>query len=390
MSDLKYWVWYSLIVGPATRNDELLSAFPDPQKLYEADENKLLNSGVINEVRRKRIKSIPLKNAENIIAICKKNGWDIITPESADYPKDLRRLSDMPIVLYVDGDLSCVNKGVSIGVVGTRKPGYESVDVATKISAQIAAAGAVVVSGGALGIDSAAHEGALLAKGKTVCVLGCGLGTDYLRENEALRREISKNGAVVTEYPPFTKASIYTFPARNRIISGMSKGVLVVEASERSGSLITAKRASEQGKEVYAIPGSVLSTAYTGANRLIRDGAKAVSDAADILSPYEAMYPDIINLKKIDELPDELKSSAVAEPQIQKIKEPEQVKREIPPHFDSDMAKVYTVLSDGGPLHPDDIGYISGLPFSDVLVALLKLEIEEYVKQTDGKNYVLN
>lgn len=384
MTELKYWVWYSLAIGTAARNDDVLSAYPDPQKLYEASETERMLSGVMSQTRLQRIAATPMKNAERIIEICKKNGWSIVTPDSTDYPDELRRLTDMPIVLYVDGDVSCLNSSVAIGVVGTRKPGGESIDIAKRISAQAAAAGAVIVSGGALGIDSAAHEGALLAKGKTVCVLGCGLGTDYLRENEALRRQISKNGALVTEYPPFTAASRYTFPARNRIISGLSKGVLVVEAGEKSGSLITATKASEQGKEVYAIPGSVLSTAYTGANRLIRDGAKAVSSAEDILTPFSVMYPDAIDMKKINELPEELRNSISAEEKKQPLK----TKKPLTGDFSPAAAAVYELFGDS-PLHPDEISRMSGMPLSAVISALFKLEVEDYIVQTDGKNYIL-
>ena len=388
MSDIKYWVWYSLIAGVATRNDDILTAFPDPEKLYNAGENEIVSSGGVSAARLKRILSTPIEKAEEIVETCKRNGWHIITPESADYPDDLRRLIDMPIVLYVDGDLSCVNKGIAIGVVGTRKPGSESIAIATKISAQAAAAGAVIVSGGALGIDSAAHEGALLAKGKTVCVLGCGLGTDYLRENEPLRREISKSGAVVTEYAPMARASIYSFPARNRIISGMSKGVLVVEAGEKSGSLITARRAAEQGKEVYAIPGSVLSTAYTGANKLITDGARAVVDAEDILKPYSVMYPDIINLKKIEEISEKFRLPEAAEPKEVKKSGPPKEKKELAGDYGKNIETVYALFG-SEPLHPDEISLISGMPLSEVISALFKLELEGYIKQTDGKNYVL-
>jgi DNA processing protein len=190
----------------------------------------------------------------------------------------------MPLVLYVDGDISCLRGKVIIGVVGTRKPCYESTAIARSICGDMAKAGAIVVSGGALGIDSAAHEATLDAGGKTVCVMGCGLGTNYLMDNEAMRRRISKNGALITEYPPMKVASRITFPERNRIISGMSHGVLVVEAGEKSGSLITARCAAEQGREVFAIPGSILTSAYTGANNLIRDGARVALCARDIIA----------------------------------------------------------------------------------------------------------
>lgn len=388
MTDVKYWVWYSLAIGVGNRNDEILSAFPDPRELYESTVEKAMLSGILSIRKAEKILAMPMEKAENIVRLCEKNGWKIVTPDSPHYPHGLRRLIDMPLALYVDGDESLLDSEVAVGVVGTRKPGGESVDIAKKISAQAAAAGAVIVSGGALGIDSAAHEGALLAKGKTVCVLGCGLGTNYLRENEPLRRQISRSGALVTEYPPLTPATRFTFPARNRIISGLSRGVLVVEAGEHSGSLITARRASEQGKEVYAIPGSVLSTAYMGANKLIRDGAKAVSCAADILTPYSVMYPDIIKLEKIEELPEELRIIKPTGPKQEEKEDPVKNKRPLADNIPPEAAAVYEFFG-SSPLHPDEISAISGMPLSTVISALFKLEVEDYIEQTDGKNYTL-
>ncbi len=392
MTDAKYWVWYSLAVGPGSKNDEIISAFPDPEKFFKSSLKEIMLSGATSAYKAQKMLDTPMEKAENIVRLCEKNGWSIVTPESKEYPRSLKRLTDMPLVLYVDGDPSYINSEVAIGVVGTRKPSGESIDLAKKLSAQAAAAGAVIVSGGALGIDSAAHEGALLANGKTVGVLGCGFGTNYLMENEPLRRQISKNGALVTEYAPLTGASRYTFPARNRIIAAFSQGVLVVEAGEYSGSLITARKASEQGKEVYAIPGSVLTTAYTGANKLIRDGAKAVSCAADMLMPYSVMYPDIIKLENIEKLPEELRIIGRPEPKVEEKqkeeKKPPKEKKPLPANIPPAAAAVYEFFGDS-PLHPNEISAMSGMPLSQVVSALFKLEVEDLIEQTDGKNYQL-
>ena len=383
MSDnKKYWVWLSMALGSAARVDEILSAFSNPRELFEADSSHRIISGVFTRRQLERLESTPMANAETAISVCQKNGWSIVTPDDIYYPAGLRKLADMPLALYVDGDISCVRGKVMIGVVGTRKPCYESIAIARKISGDLASAGSVVVSGGAMGIDSAAHEGALEAGGKTVCVMGCGLGTDYLMDNESMRRRISKNGALVTEYPPFTKASRVTFPERNRIISGMSHGVLVVEAGGKSGSLITARCANEQGREVFAIPGSVLSTAYSGANNLIRDGAKAVTCAEDILAPFAVMYPDRLKLNTIDSTPlkQAVKTSEAEKPKI--------IKKESVNGLDPDAAAVYNLFGEES-LHPDEICAMSGLPLSKVIPALMELEMADYIKQTDGKNYIL-
>lgn len=379
MSDnKKYWIWLSNALGAGARVDEIISAFPDPREIYEADETKRIISGVFTRRQLERLEKAKLTDAENAVALCNRNGWHIVTPSDREYPAGLRKIPDMPLVLYVDGDISCVRGRVMIGVVGTRKPCNESIEVARRICFDLAAAGAVVVSGGALGIDSAAHESAMNAGGKTVCVLGCGLGCDYLKENEAMRRQISKNGALVTEYPPLAGASKTTFPIRNRIISGMSHGVLVVEAGEKSGSLITAKRAVEQGRDVFSIPGSVLTTAYSGANNLIRDGAKAVIGARDILEAYSVMYPDRLNLNAIGA---QIKRTAP--------EKPKPVKKESVSGLDPDTAAVYNLFGEE-PLHPDEIGAATGMAPSKVISALMQLEILGLIKQGGGKNYTLN
>ncbi len=375
----KYWVWLSLALGPSTRNDAILSAFPDPEKLYFSSETERMVTGVFTKRQLEKIANTKLEDAEKIITICEKYGWQIVTPDDKIYPAGLRKLIDMPVALYVDGDISCLRGKVIIAVVGTRKPCDESVAIARRISSDLSKAGAVVISGGALGIDSAAHEAALESGGKTVCVLGCGLGSDYLRDNEALRREVSLNGALVTEYPPMTSASRATFPARNRIISGMSHGVLVVEAGEKSGSLITANRANEQARDVFAIPGSILTTAYNGANALIRDGAKAVSCAKDILAPYAVMYPDRLNLDAIGNEPAEIRFA------VREIKPKQVIKRSVT-GLDPDCTAVYNLFGEES-LHPDDICAMSGLPLSRVITALMNLQIIGYLESDGGKNY---
>ncbi len=373
----KYWIWLSYALGAGARVDEIISAFPDPREIYEADETKRIVSGVFTRRQLERLAETKLSDAENAVVVCNRNGWHIVTPADREYPAGLRKIPDMPLVLYVDGDVSCVRGRVMIGVVGTRKPCNESIEVARRICFDLAAAGAVVVSGGALGIDSAAHESAMNAGGKTVCVLGCGLGCDYLKDNEAMRRQISRNGALLTEYPPLAGASKTTFPIRNRIISGMSHGVLVVEAGEKSGSLITAKRAVEQGRDVFSIPGSVLTTAYSGANNLIRDGAKAVTGARDILEAYSVMYPDRLNL------------NAIGAQKVQPMREkPKPVKKESASGLDPDTQAVYNLFGDE-PLHPDEIAAKTGMLPSKVISALMQLEILGLIRQKSGKNYVL-
>lgn len=380
MSDKKYWIWLSQALGPGARIDEVLGAFPEPEKLYYADEAERMTAGVFTAKQLERLGRAKLSDAETAIRVCARNGWEICVPQDESYPEELKKLTDMPLVLYVDGDISRIKDKISIGIVGTRQPSYESACIARTVAGDLASAGAAVISGGALGIDSAAHEGAVAAGGVTVCVMGCGLGCDYLRENEPLRRQIRETGALVSEFTPLASASRTTFPIRNRIISGMSHGVLVVEAGEKSGSLITAKRANEQGREVFGIPGSVLASAYTGVNNLIKDGARAVTSAADILAPYAAMYPDRVDITRI----------RVTKPDTEPPKraKPVKIKKEPPSALDREALTVYNLFGEE-PLHPDDIAAQSGLSPSKVLSILMRLELLGLIEQTDGRNYIL-
>lgn len=380
----KYWIWLSAALGAAARVDEILSAFPEPHKIFEADRNERILSGVFTKTQLDRLEVTKMTDALSVMSVCEKNGWQVVTPDDALYPPLLNKIPNKPLVLYVDGDIGSVSNKVTVGVVGTRNPCNESIAIARSISGGLASAGAVVISGGALGIDSAAHEGALDAGGKTVCVLGCGLGTRYLMDNEAMRRRIADNGALISEFTPFANASRTSFPLRNRIISGLSCGVLVVEAGEKSGSLITARCANEQGREVFAIPGSVLSTAYSGANKLIRDGAKAATCAADILEPFSAMYPDLLSLEAAnDKMP-----LVSAKEEFAQNKKPQVIKKECPSGLDPDTQAVYNLFGEES-LHPDEICAISGLSPAKVISALMQLEIADLIEQSEGKNYIL-
>lgn len=374
MSEAKYWIWLSMALGAGARTDEVLSAYTSPEAIYHETRRERIISGVFTKAKLDRLEKVQLSEAEKAVELCHKNGWKIYTPDDESYPEKLRNLTDMPLVLFCDGDLSCTDGKVTIGVVGTRNPSFESVKIARKLSFDMAQKGAIIISGGAQGIDSASHEGALTAGMPTVCVLGCGLGTRYLMSNAAMRSEIAKIGAVITEYPPFSEASKTTFPLRNRIISGLSNGVLVVEAGERSGSLITAGCAINQGRDVFAVPGSILSTAYTGANKLIKDGAKAVTCAEDILEIYEGLYPKAF---------ESIKTKA-AESSNKKLDQ-----RIVPHDIEGDALIVYKILSET-PLHSDEICAISGLNPAKTMAALTELEIMGYASQTEGKNYVLS
>lgn len=382
MTSREYWIWLALALGAGARTDEILSVFSDARAIYEADPVERMVSGVFTKLQVNKLNELKPEAALHYAELCRKNGWSFVTPEDDDYPSLLLRTHNFPLVLYVWGDLSYINDSVPIGMVGTRKPCTDSIALAHCISADCARAGAVVVSGGALGIDSASHEGALSAGGKTVAVLGCGLGVNYLVSNSALREQISRSGAVISEYPPFTGVSQGSFPMRNRIISGMSFGTLVVEAGEKSGSLITASRAREQGREVYAVPGDVLLGAYSGANGLIRDGARPVKNAFELLEEYAILYPDRLDMSQITcKMPERIR-------QVQS-EEKQQATALVELNTDglSDDAKRLAELIGGQPIHSDELAMAVDFGFARLASALTELETQGAIVSLPGRYY---
>ena len=321
-----------------------------------------------------------------------------------EFPARLKNLSDMPLVLYAMGDCSVLNDTVSIGMVGTRNASNYGIEIAQKLSFSLASSGATIVSGGALGIDSEAHAGAMLAKGRTLAFLGCGLSVNYLMENASLRRAITRYGAVVSEYSPFTPASRITFPARNRLISGVSLGVVVVEAGVKSGSLITANKALAQGKDVFAVPGDIVRSSFDGTNHLIKNGAKPVFNAGDVLCEYEYLYGDLIDLSKakvnISTIPyveyrkkkttQSKKQSASIEKnnEIKTEKTPVKVnsRKNLPEDMSDEIKIVYSVLNENG-VHIDDIVRETNLKMNVVLSSLTELELLDLVRLENGKKY---
>lgn len=375
MNSKVYSIWLSLALGAGARCTEILSAFDSAREIYDSDMQTLRLSGVFTQRQLEKIEKTKLQDAAVQLGTCEKNGWQCIDFKDGEYPALLRRTADFPVVLYINGSLDCVNDSLCFGIVGTRNPSADSVKTAMSISAQLADAGAVIVSGGALGIDSAAHQGALKAGGKTIAVLGCGLGTRYLMQSAYLREEISKSGAVISEFPPFAPASKTTFPIRNRIISGISTGVLVVEAGEKSGSIITANCAMLQGRDVFAVPGNIVTSSYVGANRLIRDGATAVTCAQDIIDEYESLYPG--KLKRKDFSPAADNRSA----QVKTVKKSTALL--------SEKEKAVYEKFGSEPLYPGDVAAMTGIDLGEVNVILTSLEINDYIISAPGGRFTL-
>lgn len=288
-----YGIWLQQTLGYGSHKAALIaSRFGSARALYEAGEAEWWLSGLFTPKELAKLQQHSLKEAEKIQKRCHELGQMVITLEDEEYPARLRAIYNPPAVLYVKGAWPDWNKRVCVAIVGTRQATPYGKNLAFQFGMELARAGVTVVSGGALGVDSASHKGALQGGGLTVAVLGCGINTPYLAENIDLRYAISQTGALCSEYPPDTPAAGYYFPMRNRIISGLCQGTLVVEAGRKSGSLITANLALEQGRDVFAVPGDVRSVASCGTNELIKSGAKITTQVADILEEY-GIIPDV-------------------------------------------------------------------------------------------------
>lgn len=296
-ASMKYWIFLQQVIGQGSRKIlDLTEHFPSARAFYEAGYEEVARLGILSRGELERYRKTDLDRCQRILDRCCEHNYDVIVPNDKRYPKRLAHLPNPPAVLYVKGEFPDFDDEVAIAMVGTRQCSDNGRKIACELSQRLTAAGALVVSGGAVGIDSSAHIGALRAGGRTVAVLGCGLDFPYLRQNEELREEIAAHGALISEYPPEQAATKYTFPVRNRLISGLCLGTVVVEATRSSGSLITVDHALEQGRDVFVIPGSISDPLYAGSNRLIRDGAKAVLSPLDILEEYNDYYPHRIDL----------------------------------------------------------------------------------------------
>ena len=278
----------------------------------------------------------------------------MITIDDAEYPRLLREIFDPPLALHVRGDRSILQR-TCVAIVGSRRASPYAINVAGQLARQLAAAGVVIVSGLALGVDAAAHRAALEAGGTTIGVLGTGIDVVYPPANKPLFRDMEAQGAIVTEFPPGSPALRGHFPIRNRLIAGLAMGTVIVEATSRSGSLITARMALEQNREVFAVPGSIFSAGSEGTHRLIQYGAKLVHDVDDIL----------------DELPDEFRA-----------------KREAPPPVPDELRDVLEVFTREDGTHVDAVAEKLGQTPVAIAESLLQLELEGWIRALPGSRYV--
>lgn len=338
----------------------LLNAFGSPREILGASAAQLRSvEGIGPEISESIVRWEQNVDLAGELARIADFGARVLTRDDPEYPALLREIHDPPVVLYVWGELTPRDQE-AVGIVGSRKTSTYGLECAKKLSYQLAYAGLTVVSGLARGIDTAAHQGALAAKGRTVAVLGSGLLNLYPPENRSLAERIATSGAVVTEFPMLVSPDTQTFPRRNRIVSGWSQSLLVIEAGLRSGALITAGQAADQGRSVYAVPGPIDRATSAGTNRLIQQGAKLVTSAADLLEDLQIFSPGAAPLE-----------SAPA--------------RTL--DFDDNERAVYDSINDGE-TGIDAIATKSNLPAGVVSSTLLVLEMKRLVKRLPGQYFV--
>ncbi|MDD4938921.1 MAG: DNA-processing protein DprA [Candidatus Omnitrophica bacterium] len=339
-------------IGSA-RLSKLLEYFGEPENILKASYDALAATGIGAKITGK-VCALKEKDIDKELHLAEKFKLKIVTTGDEDYPDNLKEIPGAPIVLYVKGDLKKEDRS-AIAIVGSRRASPYGLENACRFSGDLAGSGMTVVSGLARGVDTAAHKGALKKGGRTIAVIGSGFGHIYPPENKKLAEEICRSGAVISEFPVGAKPLPENFPRRNRVISGLSLGVLVAEAAMNSGALITADFALEQGREVFALPGKIDSENSFGTNELIKQGAKLVSSAEEIMEEFN--------------LP---------------------VQKDHPVRALSDgESLLYRLLSDE-PLYFDDIAERSGMSVVEISSGLLKLQMRKLVSQLPGKQFIRN
>jgi DNA processing protein len=368
--DRQYWLALTRVEGLGVRGARrLLAQFGTPQAVYAAPLTELELCGIQSRSARQIFAQAGLKEAEKEIVAADRAGCRIVCYSEEDYPRLLREIADPPLALYLKGDAKALS-APCIAMVGTRRPTAYGSSVAHRLAEDLASRQAVIVSGLARGIDSASHRGALESKGRTVAVFGSGLDVIYPRENKRLAERVAESGALVSEFPLGTGPTPENFPIRNRIISGLSLGVVIVEAAEYSGSLITARLALEQNREVFGVPGPITSAQSFGPNLLIKQGAKLVDGWLDVAEEL----PASVRMQLLPSADGE--KPGLAEPSL------------FEKSLNGDQKTVFDVLRADEALFVDSICGSVSLPQPRVLAALLALEMSGLVKQLPGMNFV--
>lgn len=398
MATLKYWLWLTTRKGLGTLTAvRVLETFGTPEAAYFADAREYDLVEALSAAAKKSFLDKDLAGAEQILADCDRLGYRILTLQDAEYPNRLKNISDPPLVLYLRGKLPPIDESLVIGMVGARDSSPYGQRIAGEISMDLARAGAIVCSGIAKGIDTVSLKGALSAGGTVISVLAGGLDQKQSGSEYALYEDVAAAGVLISEHPPGTPHSGDHYHPRNRIISGLSEGVVVVEGDEKSGSLITARMALEQSREVFAVPGNVDAPMSVAPNRLLHDReAQAVRNAADVLEEFSYRYPLQVAAPRLDaEAKAQRLEAVLARPREEEQEKPavaeEQPRREFleqsqAESLSDDQRDILMVLGNKR-LHPDELVEQTQIPMRRVLSALTLLQVRGYIKEENGKRF---
>lgn len=404
---LQYWIWFArhqALNGLQKRL--LLEHFSDPEDIYYAQADGLPEEKQSLRPLLEALQDKDLTEAEQILKDCAEKQIQILTYGDGEYPSRLRNIDEPPLVLYYTGKLPDFEAVPIIGVVGTRKATAYGLGIARRMSRQIAACGALVVSGGAYGIDAMAMQGALEAERPVAGILGCGVDVAYPKSNRKLFDQVLENGCLISEYPPGTPGLPWHFPQRNRIISGMSNGVLVVEAPEKSGALITARHAQEQGRDVFVVPGNIDVDTCAGSNALLQEQAQAVFSGWDVVREYVSLYPGKLEKRSVPAPEAEIREKApmpqVAQKPALPKKEKAENRKNVKKTIDNEQISPYSGIKDiisalsgeeraltdclsSQPRPVDEVIAETGLPAGKVLSMLTMLALKGVVVNHPGR-----
>lgn len=409
---LLYWIWFAMLKElSGTQKRLLLEHFSDPEEIYCASEAVLSRIEELEQQSVQALKDRDLSHAQRILKICTEKEIKLLTYGDRAYPSRLRNIDEPPVVLYYKGSLPDFESTAIVAVVGTRKATAYGLGTARNMSRQIAACGALVVSGAAFGIDAMAMQGAMEAGCPVVGVLGCGVDVVYPKSNRYLFAQVLEKGCLVSEYPPGTPPLKWNFPRRNRILSGMANGVLVIEAPKISGALSTARWALRQGRDVFAVPGNIDVAACEGSNALLQEEANAACSGWDVVKEYVPLYPGKLEKKRmpisVAEFPEEKPAAQVAQKSSLPIKEKSNISKNDKKSIDNAEICPYSGIKDTLPdLNREEqtiIAYLSsqprpvdeviaetGLPAAKVLGMLTMLALKGVVVNHPGKSVSLN
>lgn len=403
-----YWLWLVMVFGVASRKIlPFVNMHDSLKELYYVLHDP--DCRLLSDKERQSVKRVPLEQAETVMAFCEKNGIGIITWDSDLYPESLRHIDNPPTVLFYKGNPGLLQEEMLLTIVGTRRPSPYSMKTSDQLCRALAKCNFILVSGCAVGLDTSAHWAAIAEGRPTISVLGCGVDYDYPRENRELKQRIVGNGLLLSEYFPGTSPAPANFPTRNRILSGISEGVLVMEAGHRSGSLITANCACEQGKQVFVIPpADIFDPRYGGNAQLLREGAHPVCDVSDVIYGYYLSYPYKLDDASFEEMcktqdsqvysreepaPKKRRSSsgvvnARAKEQPEETPAPEK-KAVLPDMPLTPMQQRIIELLQGGSQNINAVCCLLGMTFEETSILMMELEMMGCIRNTERDLYAL-